>query len=308
MKPGRIILLIVALIAGGLAAYLATSGGGPAPEVVTQTEVVEEAKVQILVAKEAIGMAERLSATNTEWQDWPEGSVRPEYVTIAAMPNAQTDLAGTVARFEFFPGEPIREDKLIHSEQGYLSAVLAKGMRGVSIRVNANSSSGGFIVPNDRVDVVLTRGSPAGQISQVILFNVRVLAIGQRLGEKGATGAPADPDNPRAEIFSDQTIATLELDPSQAETLINAAAIGELSLTLRSVADFNEAVDSVKRSTNEPIRVIRYGNEASVLTSATNTASIDPEPAPEPEPEPFNPMIAPNGPPAGALTSMPVAQ
>lgn len=308
MKPGRILLLIVALVAGGLAAWLATRGGDPAPATVT-TEVVEEPKVQILVAKEAIGMAERLSPTNTEWQDWPEGSIRPEYVTISAMPNAQTDLAGTVARFEFFPGEPIREDKLVHSEQGYLSAVLAPGMRGVSIGVNATASSGGFIVPNDRVDVILTRGSAAGDVSQVILSNVRVLAIGQRLGEKGATGAPADPDNPRAEIFTDQTIATLELDPAQAETLINAAAIGRLSLTLRSVADFNEAAGAAKRSTNEPIQVIRYGNEASVLTSSTNTASAAPMPDPIPAPvETFQPrgtipMLAPSG----ALTTSPEA-
>jgi pilus assembly protein CpaB len=184
------------------------------------------------------------------------------------MPDAVTELAGTVARFEIFPGEPIRDDKLVHSDQGYLSAVLAKGMRGVSIPVSATAGSGGFIVPNDRVDVVLTRSSSAGQLSQVILSNVKVLAIGQRLGEKGTTGAPADPANPRAEMFSDQTIATLELDPAQAETLINAAATGSLSLTLRSVADFNE-VAGTQKSTNQPIKVIRYGQEASVLSGAT---------------------------------------
>ena len=305
MRPGRILLLVLALVAGGLAAWLATSNRDPGPAVVT-TEVIEEAKVQILVAKESIGMAERLSPANTEWQDWPEGSVRGEYITIAAMPNAQTDLAGTVARFEFFPGEPIREDKLVHTEQGYLSAVLAPGMRGVSIGVSATAGSGGFIVPNDRVDVVLTRDSVAGDVSQVILSNVRVLAIGQRLGETGTTGAPADPDNPRAEIFVDQTIATLELDPAQSETLINAAAVGNLSLTLRSIADFNEAGGMVKRSTNQPIRVIRYGNEASVLSGATATAAADPEPEPQPgfvDPNSFRPTIAP----AGALTSMPEA-
>lgn len=279
MRPARILLLVLALVAGGLAAWLATRGDGPAPQIPV-TETIEEARVQILVAKDAIGIAERLGPTNVEWQDWPEGAVRPEYITNTAMPNATTELSGTVVRFEFFPGEPIRNDKLIQTDQGYLSAVLAKGMRGVSIGVNATASSGGFIVPNDRVDVILTRDTAAGQLSQVILANVRVLAIGQRLGEKGTTGAPADPENPRAEIFSDQTIATLELSPGQAETLINAAATGSLSLTLRSVADFNEAAGTAQQSTNQPIRVIRYGQEASVLSGSTSsndtTAQISP--------------------------------
>lgn len=269
MRPARILLLLIALVAGGLAAWLATRGDGPAPTQQVTSEVIAEPKTQILVATEQIGMAERLGPANVEWQDWPEGSVRPEYVTAANSPDAITELSGTVARFEFFPGEPIREDKLVRTEQGYLSAVLAKGMRGVSIPVSAESGSGGFIVPNDRVDVVLTRDTPAGELSQVILANVRVLAIGQRLGEKGTTGAPADPENPRAELFTDRTIATLELDPSQAEMLINAAATGSLSLTLRSIADFNEAAGTAQQSTNQPIRVIRYGNEASVLTGST---------------------------------------
>ena len=289
MKPARILLLVIALVAGGLAAWLATQGGNDAPVQQAQApQVVEEAKVQIVVAKTAIGMAERLNALNIEWIDWPESSLRDEYVTAANNPNAITELAGAVARFEFFPGEPIRQDKLVHTDQGYLSAVLAKGMRGVSIPVSSASASGGFIVPNDRVDVILTQASQAGQISQVILGNVRVLAIGQRLGEKGATGAPADPENPRAEIFSDSTIATLELDPGQAETLINATSLGRLSLTLRSVADFNEAADANRKSSNQPIKVIRYGNEAAVLSGATSTASAQPQ---QVDPAEFMPAV-----------------
>ena len=88
-----------------------------------------------------IGVGERLSAETVEWQDWPEGAVRPEYITIAAMPDALDQLAGAVARFEIFPGEPILEQKLVHSDQGYLSAVLEKGKRGVSIAVSAASAS-----------------------------------------------------------------------------------------------------------------------------------------------------------------------
>ena len=118
MKPARIILLLVALVAGGLAAFLVTRGGRPAPQQVVQTEVVQEAKTQILVAKAPIGVGERLSTASLEWQDWPEGAVRPEYVTIAVMPDAPAELTGAVARFEFFPGEPIREAKLVRADQG----------------------------------------------------------------------------------------------------------------------------------------------------------------------------------------------
>ena len=93
MKPARLILLLVAIIAGGLAAFLVTRGG-PAPEQVITTEVIEEAKTQVLVASLPIGVGERLAPTKLQWQDWPEGAVRPEYVTIAAMPDATTDLTG----------------------------------------------------------------------------------------------------------------------------------------------------------------------------------------------------------------------
>lgn len=273
MRPARIVLLLVALVAGSLAAFLVTRGGGrapaptPTPEVVTQ--VVEEAKTQILVARAPIGVGERLNAERVEWQDWPEGALRPEYVTVAAMPDAPEQLTGAVARFEFFPGEPIREAKLVRADQGYLSAVLAPGKRGVSVTVTAASSAGGFIVPNDHVDVLLTTSSAAGQRSEVILSNVRVLALGKRLGEMGVTGGDetGTAESPTPITFDNSTIATLELDPAQAETLVNASTRGQLSLTLRSVADFNRA-DTGPATGNQAVRLIRYGKEQSVMASS----------------------------------------
>ena len=242
MRPARIILLLVALVAGSLAAFLVTRGSrAPAPTTEVVTQVVEEAKAQILVAKTPIGVGERLNSERLEWQDWPEGALRPEYVTIAAMPDAPAQLTGAVARFEIFPGEPIREAKLVRADQGYLSAVLSPGKRGVSVTVTAASSAGGFVVPNDHVDVLLTTSSAVGQRSEVILSNVRVLAIGKRLGEMGVTGGDESgtAESPTPTTFDNSTIATLELDPAQAETLVNASTRGQLSLTLRSVADFN---------------------------------------------------------------------
>lgn len=276
MKPARMILLLVAIVAGGLAAFLVTRGGST-PEQIVTTELVEEAKTQILVASLPIGIGERLSATNLQWQDWPEGAVRPEYVTIAAMPEATTDLTGAVARFEFFPGEPIREAKLVRSDQGYLSAVLAQGKRAVSVPVTAQSSAGGFILPNDRVDVLLTRDSGGGQFSDVVLSNVRIMAIGKRLGEVGVSGGQEDPAAPAPTpiTFDNATIATLELDPAQAETLVTAATQGQLSLTLRSVADFKESGPHTTNAT-QTVRLIRFGREQSI-NAGTSVSSVAPQ-------------------------------
>jgi pilus assembly protein CpaB len=292
MNPARIVLLLVALLAGGLAAFLATRGDRtpPPPQTRVVTEVVEEARTQILVASAPIGVGQRLSETTVRWQDWPEGALQADYVSLSTMPDAMSQLDGAVARFEFFPGEPIREQKLVRAEQGYLSAVLAKGKRGVSINVSANSASGGFVVPNDRVDVVLTRSGSSGDTSETILANVKVLAIGTRLGELGTTGGPANPDNPRTEVFANEAIATLELDPGQGEMLINAASRGRLSLALRSMADFAETPQEAQRRTNnQAIRVIRYGQESNVIAGtpapAAAPVSIDPAaymPAPAP--------------------------
>jgi len=278
MKPARIILLVVALVAGGLAAFLVTRGGRPAPKPEVVTEVVQEQKTQILVAKTPIGIGERLSPTTMEWVDWPVGAIRTDYVTTEAMPNAPADLTGAVARYEFFPGEPIREAKLVRADQGYLSAVLAEGMRGVSVGVSAVSSAGGFVVPNDHVDVILTTQTEIGEHSEVILANVRILAIGKRIGEVGASGGQSEEDTaagaaPKPITFDRSTIATLELDPSQAETLINASTRGQLTLTLRSVVDFGNTESVAERpSSNQTVRVFRFGKEQSVMAGAVGSA------------------------------------
>ncbi|MDB5528303.1 MAG: cpaB [Devosia sp.] len=273
MKPARIILLLVAIVAGGLAAFLVTRGGGtPTTQIVTNEVIQQEAKTQILVAKGQIGMGERLTAATVAWQDWPEGAIRPEYVTITAMPDAPSILTGAVARFEFFPGEPIREQKLVRSEQGYLSAVLSKGMRGVSVPVDASSSAGGYIVPNDHVDVLLSHASDQGQVSELVLSNVRVLAIGNRLGEVGASGGAADANaeaGPQAQVFVDNSIATLELTPGQAETLVNAVSRGTLSLSLRSITDFGDTAVASRDATTTSVRLIRFGQEQSVMSGVS---------------------------------------
>jgi pilus assembly protein CpaB len=293
MKPARIILLVVALAAGGLAAFLVMRGDRATPRTVVTEVTREEPRAQILVATSPIGMGERLTPQSVEWVDWPEGAVRADYVTIAAMPDAPEQLTGTIARFEFFSGEPIREQKLVRADQGYLSAVLSEGMRGVSVPVAAESSAGGFIVPNDRVDVVLTRSTSAGRVSEVILANVRVLAIGNRLGEVGATGGQeeaGEEEGPQAQVFEDDTIATLELSPAQAETIINADSLGDLSLVLRSIVDFDEdPIIAQRQGASQAVRIIRYGHETNVMSGQSERddgSAADAPPAAYREPEP----------------------
>ena len=158
-------------------------------------------------------------------------------------------------------------------------------MRGVSIGVAAVSGAGGFIVPNDRVDVVLTRATSSGDQSEAILTNVKVLAIGTRLGELGKT-AGEDVDNPRGQQFKDKTIATLELDPLQAETVINAAEIGDLTLILRSVADFAAKPSLSDGRRSSTIRMIKFGKEVNVL-SGTREEDSGPEGSGSPDESDF---------------------
>ncbi len=279
MRASRLILLLVALLAGGLAAFLATRSDTPEQVVVEgPTKVVEEAKEQILVAKLPIGVGQRLTEETIEWQDWPELAVRPEYVTKTALPDALTEMTGAVARFEFFPGEPIMQQKLVRSDQGYLSAVLAKGMRAVSVQVSAASASGGYIMPNDRVDLVLSRPGTSGTVSETILSNIKVLAIGLRLGEAGTTGETPDPEDPRSSVFQDSAIATLELNPAQGELVINSSRIGTLSLVLRSIADYAQASGEVRQQdsgVNRAIRLIRFGRDVDVMSSRQADAAVD---------------------------------
>ena len=281
MRVSRIVLLLVALLAGGLAMYLALNSGGQPPPESPPEQVAQVPHDQVLVAKTDIGIGERLGPDNLVWQDWPQNALQSGYITVSATPQAIDQMKSTVARFELFKGEPIQQAKLVHSDQGYLSAVLDKGMRGVSISVGAEAASGGFIVPNDHVDVILTRSGPTGQTSETLLANVRVLAINARLGETGKTGAPDDdstpapdnPDGPKSQIFS-TAIATLELDPVQAETIVNATSLGKLSLALRSIVDFTQASnDDSKLKRNAPIKMIRYGQEASVMAGQSPIAS-----------------------------------
>jgi pilus assembly protein CpaB len=250
----RIGLIVVALVAGGLAAMLATQHEPAATPAAAKAAATAPAPVtsKILVAKAAIDVGQRLSAASVEWVDWPAAQVRPGYLTLAAAPTAVADLTGTMARYQLFPGQPIEKAQLAPAGSSYLSAILGKGMRAVSVSVQAESASGGFIAPNDHVDVVLTRDAGSGHDTQTILSNIRVLAINANLG---AQGAPAGSGNAQNDVFSGQAIATLELDPVQADVITGAASSGKLSLVLRPTGEAVAPATAEEHAVNAQIRL-----------------------------------------------------
>ena len=114
-----------------------------------------------------------------------------------------------------------------------LAAMLPSGKRAVAIRVSAESTAGGFILPNDRVDVIqnISSASAEGkpeQRSRTLLRNVRVLAVDQKA------------DETKGQLVVVGKTATLEVTPTDAEIIASAQAAGTLSLALRSIADLDE--------------------------------------------------------------------
>jgi pilus assembly protein CpaB len=249
MKVARIVVLGVALAAGGGAALM-MRGDGPKPAQVA-APLPTPPKIEVLVAASDLPLGQGLKPEHLRWQAWPEESAAP-LIKRSESPAAVEELAGWIARNPIFAGEPIRREKLVQGSGGYMSAILPSGMRAVAISIDNRgaTSAGGFILPNDRVDVINTTqatDSGSGSItSEIILTNVRVLAIGQtvqeRNGEKVVTGETA----------------TLELTPEQAEMIILSQRVGQLSLALRSIADINET-GTPTRQERSTLQIIRYG-------------------------------------------------
>jgi pilus assembly protein CpaB len=257
MNIARVVVLIIALGAGGVAAYLARGTeekSRPAAEPVAQLPTVE-----ILVAKSDIGLGQPVKPDDLQWQTWPASAAGGNLVNRASRAEAIKEIAGSIARAPFIAGEPIREQKLVKANgSGFMAAILPTGMRAISTEISPETGAGGFILPNDRVDVILTRreknpdkGGPDIVTSEIILPNVRVLAIDQ---------APKEKDGQSALVGR---TTTLELKPEQAETLARARQMGTLSLALRSIADVNmvEADEDggMRRRRGESVNVIRYG-------------------------------------------------
>ena len=258
MKMFRVLVLAIALIAGGAAAYLALNLESTEPEVVADVPRIDTRDVLIAVGNIAPGAA--INADNVRWQAIPAELVNPTYIDRSSRPDALTELQGTVVRSMFVEGEPIRDGKLARPESGFMSAILPSGMRAIAVRVSAQSTAGGFILPNDRVDVIHTMhtegsdGAAGTSVSQTILSNIRVLAIDQTVEEQ---------DGERVVVGK---TATLELDPAQVEIMTSAEASGVISLSLRSMADSDEETMARERKKSGTVQVFRSGRGNLVQT------------------------------------------
>jgi pilus assembly protein CpaB len=248
MNTARIVVLTIAIGAGGIAAYLASGSDKPAPEPTVQMQTVD-----VLVAKSDIGLGQTVNPDDLQWQTWPAATASNSFIRRNERPDATTQITGSIARAPFIAGEPIREAKLVKANgSGFMAAILPTGMRAVSTEISPETGAGGFILPNDRVDVLLTKrdknpdrtGQPDLVNSETILSNVRVLAIDQ---------APKEKDGQN--VVVGKTV-TLELKPEQAETLARSRQTGTLSLALRSIVE-NRSDNQPKHS--DSVNVVRYG-------------------------------------------------
>jgi pilus assembly protein CpaB len=254
------IILAVAVLAGmACVAVLARGMASSQPRVVAPPP---HPTVQVLIAKHDLAVGDRIDAPDVAWQAWPADATNPAYIvdgapTVAPSQNltgaatrvadaakvavsgpspALTAVVGTLVRTAIATGEPILKSKLVHAgDAGVMAVTLDAGMRAMAVPLTAESAVGGFILPGDHVDIVMSRqldaasgGAASGGkqvVATVVLNNVRVLAIDQN---------NAGPQKTVAEVGA---TATVEVSPEQAQQLVIAKGVGQLTLVLRSYAD-----------------------------------------------------------------------
>lgn len=244
MNRVQIAVLGVTILAFGGAYVLFNSAQAPPQQIVQAPRLDTD---EVLVAARDLPMGTQVAEADISWQKWPRQALSDLMIKKSEGPQALDNAKGAVTRSAFLQGEPMRRDKLIKGPNaGFLSAVLPSGMRAVAINIDPSggATAGGFILPNDRVDVIRVyrdedqtkaRGVEVN-VAQTILTNVRVLAIGQTIQEKGGEKTVVGAN------------ATLELDPAQSELIVLAqrtAGAGNLHLALRSMLDSAGKTDSV---------------------------------------------------------------
>lgn len=244
MSPMRLIILVGAALAAMAAAFLVRNMAEPTTvtqtvtELQTQIETREVSEVKVLVARRDMAIGDRLATADFEWAPWPEKNIVEGYLTEADNSDAIEKMAGAIVRIPIYKREPILPQKLVLADQSSLmAALLAPGMRAMSVEISTESASGGFILPNDKVDVILTHEVQVQTdqmlverpVSTTIIKNVRVLAIDQVFKPDEAGGS--------SQIGN---TATLEVSDTEAELVALSQRMGTLSLSLRPWSDAGE--------------------------------------------------------------------
>lgn len=197
----------------------------------------------VVVAKQPLRFGTELTATMLQEVPWPSDAL-----PSGAFAKIHDILAGgrRVVLAAIEANEPVLSLKITGSGQrATLSALVKPGMKAVTIRVNDVEGVGGFVLPGDHVDVVLTRQIDKGSATtQVVLQNTRVLAVDQTADERAQKAAVAKS-------------VTLEVDTVDAQKLWLASSVGSLSLLLRKAGETAEVrtrkVTLEDLSTHEPV-------------------------------------------------------
>jgi pilus assembly protein CpaB len=244
MDVKKIVLLVGALLIAGVTAIMAKNmfTGASAPQAEATPQQAPQGP-EVLVATRTLPVGTIIDAEAFRYQPWPQGLVQDAYFTRGEANADPQSLIGTVVRNEITAGQPLSQGAIVRpGERGFLAAALGPGMRAVTVGVSATSGVAGFVFPGDRVDLVLTQevegngenSGPPLRASETIVRNIRVLAVDQRLNARDENG------NQVAQTVS--TI-TFEATPKIAEKIAVAQTIGQLSLSLRSLADNNAELE-----------------------------------------------------------------
>lgn len=261
MRARDIIGLVLALVLAVGVAFLTRIFLAKEEKTGQEVSIKSTQVMRILVAGKNLPTGEIIKAGDLVWQDWPKNSVTPDYMTEET--TKIEDFTGSIVRFPIHKGNPVVKGELIHKgDKGILAAVVSPGKRAVSVDVSASASDSGLIFPGDFVDVIVstTVASENQQVgkSKTVLRNIKVLAFDTMI---------ATPDEkPKVPPH----VATLEMTPAQAETLMAAAKEGTITLSLHSMETdvaipTPESRPEVKHSEGKKIILMR-GKEKSEIS------------------------------------------
>jgi pilus assembly protein CpaB len=276
MSVRQLIVLGVALLAAIGALFMVRGMSGPRE---SAKPVVAELGPRVLVASKDVAAGVALQPSDLEWRIWTQTALSPSFIEETEDAKAVETYTGAISRQGLVAGEPVIADRVVKpGEQGFMAALVKPGLRAVALQISAENAVAGFIMPNDRVDVLLSRkvtiagpngGSTEEARSDIILQNIRVLAIEGTF--RRPTGDEADDPLPG-------DTATLELSARDAETLALANELGDVSLVLRGVE--NEADQAMaasqarrgagvltQRDTGDEIRVHAFGTVKSLTAT-----------------------------------------
>ncbi|MBO6890381.1 MAG: Flp pilus assembly protein CpaB [Roseibium sp.] len=247
MKSARIFVLAIAVAAGFLAFRMVMMGGNEPEQQVVEAPVAAPDTVKVLVAAKDIALGGKLGGDDLSWADWPKDALPNGAVTEKTNSAAADEYQGRIARVPIYSGEPIRPERLINTDKGFMAAILPKGKRAIAVSVEAETTAGGFILPGDKVDLILTRKSDEVTHSETILENIRVLAI------DSTTAGEQDQKN-----LSPKRTATLELTLAQSEVVAQAQQTGTIALALRSAQDSADDAEQENKS-RRGVSYVKYG-------------------------------------------------